>query len=135
MKTEAYHKEITILIGEDEDYNYLLLRENFKLFFKNVALIRASNGEEVVAIALNNAIDLILMDIRMPLMSGYEATSIIKKSKPFLPIIAQTAYALPDDKARALLSGCDDYIAKPYEFEELFDRVKICLDRYCTAPC
>lgn len=124
---------LKILIGEDEDYNYILLRENFKLFYTSVTLIRAVNGEEVVSLALNQNIDLILMDIRMPLMNGYQATAIIKKSKPFLPIIAQTAYALTDDRGRALLSGCDDYIAKPYEYEELFEKVNHCIERYNKA--
>lgn len=131
MHRPIYHKQMTVLIGEDEDYNYLLLHENFKLLFANATLIRAINGEDVVSIALSNDnIDLILMDIRMPIMNGYQATVIIKKNRPKLPIIAQTAYALGDDRGRAMLAGCDDYIAKPYEFEELFDKVHRCIERY-----
>jgi CheY-like chemotaxis protein len=131
MNTTLNNRKLTILVGEDEDYNYMLLRENFKLFFHEATLIRASDGEEVVSIALSNdSIDLILMDIRMPLMNGYQATVLIKQSKPLLPIIAQTAYALADDRARALLSGCDDYIPKPYEYDELFEKVNKCIERY-----
>ena len=64
-------------------------------------------------------IDLILMDIKMPILDGYEATKQIKKINKNIPIIAQTAYAMTDDKAKALEAGCDNYITKPIDEEEL----------------
>ena len=64
-------------------------------------------------------VDLILMDINMPIMNGYDATVEIKKYNSSIPIIAQTAYAVSGDHERALSSGCDDYISKPIDADEL----------------
>ncbi|MBK6347749.1 MAG: PocR ligand-binding domain-containing protein [Bacteroidales bacterium] len=100
-----------ILIAEDEDANFTLL----KMLLKNTGckIIRALNGKEAVEMALNSNPSLVLMDIKMPLMNGFEATKLIKSTLPDLPVIAQTAYALSDDRPKALAAGCDHYISKP----------------------
>jgi len=77
------------------------------------------NGIEALEICKANPIDLVFMDIKMPEMDGYEATKLIKEFMPDLPVIAQTAYALPDEKQRALSAGCDNYITKPIRIAEL----------------
>lgn len=107
----------TILIAEDEDLNFLLMAEFFK--DANVNILRAENGKEAVELFKSNeGISLVIMDLKMPVMSGYDATIEIKKIRPKVPVIAQTAYAMSTDRANALSVGCDDYIAKPIVFEE-----------------
>ncbi len=104
----------TILIVEDEPVNYLYiytLLDNFEL---NLIILHAKNGIEAIEICRNKLeIDLILMDLKMPEMNGFDATKIIKKLRPNIPIVAQTAYSKNTDKQKALLAGCDDFITKP----------------------
>lgn len=103
----------TVLIAEDEDANFMLLTillKSLKLKF-----IRANNGFEAVDAIRSQQIDMVLMDIKMPGMDGYEATRQIRVLKPFLPIIAQTAYTTDADKAKAMSSGCNDFISKPFK--------------------
>lgn len=112
----------TILIAEDEDINYQFIEE--LIAPTGAHIIRAENGIQAVEKAnANNAIDIVLMDIKMPEMSGIEATKRIKLTRPDLPIIAQTAYAFSDDRAKALKAGCDDYIAKPIQGDKLLEMV------------
>jgi CheY-like chemotaxis protein len=63
------------------------------------------------------------MDLKMPVMSGFEATKIIKNIFPSIPIIALTAYVFEDDRQKAMSAGCDDFIVKPYRMEDLFERI------------
>jgi hypothetical protein len=112
----------TLLIAEDEDFNFLYLCE--LLSNENIEIIRTSNGQETVnRCRENKKIDLILMDIKMPIMDGYEATKQIKKFRPGLPIIAQTAFARSEDSAKAIESGCSDYISKPINRELLMTKI------------
>ncbi|MBT8316957.1 MAG: PAS domain S-box protein [Lutibacter sp.] len=104
-----------ILIAEDEEVNYIfletLLHDSIKL---NCTLIHAKNGIEAVEICKNNpAINLVLMDIKMPQLNGYQATKLIKKFRPNLPIVAQTAYSTQNDINTSKTMGCDDFISKP----------------------
>jgi len=109
----------TILIAEDEISNYELL--TFYLENLEVKTLWAKDGEEAVALCeSNSSIDLILMDIKMPKVSGLDATSIIRKTHPELPIIAQTAFALPGDDQKAYDAGCNDYIGKPIRRKDLY---------------
>ena len=83
-------------------------------------IIRALNGKEAVDCMSHKAnIDIIPMDIQLPEMDGFEATQRIKKIKPAVPIIAQTAYALADERAKALDAGCDYYLSKPISADAL----------------
>ena len=113
---------IKILVAEDEESNFryvekLLKKAGFDLF-------RANNGLEALEyVEIDNKIDLILMDIKMPVMNGVEATRAIKKIKPAIPIIATTAFAIPGDREVFLNAGCDDYIPKPIRAGELIDLI------------
>jgi two-component system cell cycle response regulator DivK len=109
-----------VLITEDEEVNFFYLKT---LFRKTEArIIRARNGKEAVEIIEQNGgkIDLILMDLNMPVMDGYEAMRIIKSRHPEIPIIAQTAYTLTEDRVKCLRAGFNDYIAKPINRVALF---------------
>jgi CheY-like chemotaxis protein len=112
----------TLLIAEDEDSNFMLLEEMFSGL--NINIIRAINGLEAIEICKTNKdIDLVLMDIKMPLMDGYEATKQIREFMPDLPIIAQTAYTTDADKNKALTCGCNDFIRKPFKRDSLISKI------------
>jgi len=109
-----------ILIVEDNSLNYEFLQLCIKK--TSAKCIHANNGKEAIDICQNNAeVSLVLMDIQMPLIDGYEATRIIKMLRPDLPIIAQTAYALDGDKEKSLAAGCNDYITKPILKRQLME--------------
>lgn len=109
---QTVSKTPQILIADDNEINYLYLKELLKGV--DADLLWVTNGQEVVSYVKSNPnIDLILMDIKMPIMDGYQATREVKKIRHDLPIIAQTAYAMTSDREKAAESGCDDYIAKP----------------------
>jgi CheY-like chemotaxis protein len=101
----------TLLIAEDEESNFNLLKE--QLSGLKVNILRAKNGAEAVDLCRTTPIDLILMDIKMPLMDGFMATRQIREFLPDLPIIAQTAYNTEADKELAYASGCNSFISKP----------------------
>lgn len=112
-----------ILIAEDVESNYLYL--NAVLSKINAQVLWAKNGQEAVDLFRQHKhIDLILMDLQMPEMNGYKATEIIKKENPEIPIIAQTAFAMSDDREKAINAGCDDYLAKPIKSKDLLGIVK-----------
>ncbi len=109
----------TILIAEDEVSNYELLL--IYLEDLEVNTLWAHNGEEAVSMCqANKNIDLVLMDIKMPKMSGLDATSIIRRTHSNLPIIAQTAFVLHGDEEKAFEVGCNDYIGKPIKRKDLY---------------
>ena len=108
----------TVLIVEDVESSFEVL--NLVLERSGIKTVWAKDGKEAIKLCKeNSSIELVLMDINMPVMNGYEATKEIKKIRPKLPIIAQTAYALAGDREKFLAAGCDDYISKPIE-KELF---------------
>src|SRR5262249_12028913 len=102
-----------ILVVEDTQDNREILRDLFTM--AGYDLIEAHDGVEGVALAAETKPDLILMDIQMPVMDGYEATRRIKADPALkaIPVIAVTSYALSGDEEKARSAGCDDYIAKP----------------------
>jgi PAS domain S-box-containing protein len=109
-----------ILVVEDEMYNYSYLEKS--LSSTNVGILHAWNGVEAIEIVKTHPeISLVLMDIRMPEMDGYTATSKIKELRPQLPIIAQTAYAFAEDKEKALKVGFDNYLTKPSSREYMVE--------------
>lgn len=115
-------KNKTILIAEDDNINYLLFEKIMKN--TNFTIIRAKNGEEAVELFKNNkGIDLILMDIKMPIMSGYEALIKIKEIDSKIPIIAQTAYSSSDEIEKMKQAGFTDHITKPINKEKLFESI------------
>jgi CheY-like chemotaxis protein len=115
-------KRKKVLVAEDIDSNFKLL--TYFLSGSNIEILRAMNGKEAVDICLSvNDIDLILMDIKMPIMDGYTAVKLIREKLPDIPIIAQTAYA--DDKTKAMEFGCSGFITKPFDKKSL---IKIMTD-------
>lgn len=112
------HKRLTLLVAEDEIFNFLLIKAFLKL--SNIELLHAENGSEALKLCEGNPqIDLVLMDIKMPVMDGVQAFREIRKIRKDLPVIAQTAYALEKEKQEFLKAGFNDYIAKPIEKEKL----------------
>lgn len=99
-----------ILVAEDNDSNYLLMTFILKGHYE---LFRASNGQEAVDKATVDHPDLILMDLKMPVMDGLTATRQIKSLLPHLPIIALTANAFDSDRQQAMEAGCDAFLSKP----------------------
>ena len=116
----------TILIVEDDIYNAEYLNEILKDVTSNI--ITVVNGLSAVKIVHEQMIDLVLMDIRLPDISGYEVTQLILRDKPKIKIIAQTAYASNTEHQKAIEAGCVDYISKPTKLEELL----IMLKKYLT---
>lgn len=112
----------TILVAEDDDVNFILMRE--LLSGVDATIIRAVNGEEAVRYCKNNKPpDLILMDIKMPLMDGYRAAEIIRQSRPDVPIVAVTAYAHASDSEKAMDAGFKGYISKPVDRSQLLSLI------------
>lgn len=111
----------TILVVEDDFYNAEYLKEVLRQISSNVVL--ASTGLDAVKIAREQEIDLILMDIRLPDITGYEAIRLILQNKPDIKIIAQTAYAGNVEQEKAIDAGCIDYISKPTTLEQLLTLV------------
>jgi signal transduction histidine kinase/ActR/RegA family two-component response regulator len=115
-------REMKILVAEDDDISYTYLVEVIKS--DKVKIMRATNGLEAVQLVRENPdFALVLMDIKMPEMDGLEATGRIRTFNADIPIVAQTAYALDGDREKALKSGCDEYIAKPFDSDHLLDIV------------
>jgi len=111
-----------ILIIEDEKSNHLLV--DYYLRPTSVTLLWAMDGANGVEITRErDDIDLILMDIRMPVMDGYEATKKIREFKPDIPIIAQTAYVSEEDKYKVIDVGCNDLITKPFSRDLLLHKI------------
>jgi CheY-like chemotaxis protein len=108
----------TILIAEDEAVSRFLFEKALKKTKANLFFVK--NGKEAVEMVKENSeIDAVIMDIRLPLMDGLEATTKIKALIPELPVIIQSAYAMQSTREEALESGCDDFITKPIKVETL----------------
>lgn len=119
---EKVSRPLNILVAEDDDINYMFIK--FLFAKTKVNLVRAVNGKEAVEFCnAADKFDLIFMDLKMPVMSGLEATTIIKASYPDIPIIAITAYGFDEDRVKALEAGCDDFISKPFKRETLFEKM------------
>ena len=122
MPARQQWNELKVLVAEDDEDSFLYLEALLKKRVK--VLDRAADGLEAIKMAIGNKYDLILMDIKMPEVNGLDATRHIKLKKPHAIIVAQTAYALPEEKKTALRAGCDDYITKPVKKEVLFDFIE-----------
>jgi CheY-like chemotaxis protein len=111
-------KQRIVLLVEDQKYNLLVLKKMLERI--GIVVISAVNGQEAIDICIqNNDLDLVLMDLKMPVMDGYHAMKEIKKIRPDIRIIAETAYALAGDEKRILAAGFDDYLPKPITKESL----------------
>lgn len=108
----------TILIAEDEAVSRFLFEKALKKTRANLFFVK--NGVEAVEMVKENLeIDVVIMDIRLPLMDGLEATAKIKELFPEMPVIIQSAYAMQSTREEAIESGCDDFITKPIKVETL----------------
>lgn len=114
-------KGYTVYIAEDELSNYLLLEAFLK--DTNINFEWFKNGELLIDAVAKKRPDLILLDLKMPVLDGYKSAEIIKKTYPDLYIIAQTAYAMADEKNKAINAGCDDFITKPLKKNILFYKI------------
>ena len=110
-----------ILIAEDNDSNFVLMSYILKKYYQ---FERAKNGQEAVEMVDKNQYDIVLMDIKMPLMNGLEATKAIKEKHPDLPILALTANAFDSDRQLAMDAGCNDFLSKPVSSEECLETIK-----------
>jgi two-component system, cell cycle response regulator DivK len=116
-----------ILVVEDQEDNRQILRD--LLGNAGYELTEAENGEEAIAAVAQQRPDLILMDIQLPVMDGYEATRRIRTNPDLksVPIIAVTSYALAGDEDKARAAGCDGYVSKPYSPRDLLAKVRVYL--------
>jgi two-component system cell cycle response regulator DivK len=113
-----------ILVVEDQEDNRRILRD--LLTSAGFDMIEVENGEDAITSAQEGRPDLILMDIQLPILDGYEATRRIKADPDLksIPIIVVTSYALSGDEEKARLAGCDDYVAKPFSPRQLLAKIK-----------
>ncbi|MFN8208625.1 MAG: response regulator [Bacteroidales bacterium] len=123
-KAECDHR---FLVAEDEEVNFFLLREMLGQF--GITPVWARNGEDVVTMVREEKFDLVLMDMKMPGINGFEATRIIREFDADLPIIALTAYAMEEDRQHCLDAGCNNYLAKPVMRDDLFSMIR----QYCKG--
>lgn len=119
VKLESNPINYNILIAEDNDSNFLLMKH----ILKEYKLIRACNGVEAVEKAKEGGFDIILMDWKMPLMDGLEATQAIRVFDKKTPIIAVTANAFDSEKLRIMDVGCNAFVTKPLKKQELLDSI------------
>ena len=115
-----------ILLVEDNETNRKL---TIRFLPKDYNFLVAENGKEAVELAIKEIPNLILMDLNLPVMSGWEATEILKQNEKtkHIPIIAVTAHALEGDREKALSVGCDDFETKPIDMEKLIEKVALWL--------
>ena len=111
----------TILIVEDIDLNIDLLTQ---ILEEEYSILIATDGAQAVALTEKNKPDLVLMDISLPIMDGYEVTRNIRKTLPSLPIIGLSAHAMQGDAERAKAAGCTDYLTKPVDEDLLLRKLK-----------
>lgn len=109
------------LIAEDDKFSYKFLESFLKQ--TKAEVLHAIDGKEAIDICLKNNIDLVLMDIQMPEMNGLQATEVIKKFNKHLPVIAQTANAINEEKQKCYEAGCDDFVTKPVNIAELYSKI------------
>lgn len=110
------------MVAEDEDSSFRVIDRI--LYEYGIETIRAVNGKEAIDLAQSvTGLRLVFMDIKMPVMNGIQATRIIKKNYPQLPVIATTAFAMPGDQQIFKEAGCDDYLSKPLKENQLINLI------------
>lgn len=109
-----------ILVAEDNDSNYMLMTYILKNHYE---VVRARNGQEAVDMVDTVKPDLVMMDLKMPVLNGLEATRIIKEEHPSLPIIAVTANAFDTDRVAAETAGCDEFLSKPVSSQKCLETI------------
>jgi len=117
-----------ILIAEDEEYNQLVVQAMIELLYPGVSIEIVDNGAKALEKLKEEKFDLLLSDVDMPVMNGYDLVSEIKSAGLKLPMICVTAFAISGDREKLLLHGFDRYISKPIDMDEM----KAVLDEYIT---
>jgi PAS domain S-box-containing protein len=120
-----------ILVVEDDDVNFIYINEILK--GKGIKVFRASNGAEAIEYTEKQAPDIIIMDIRLPVLNGLDATKKIRALGSNIPIIAQTAFAMAEDRALCMAAGCNDYISKPIQKDALLEKISQYLNNKVTS--
>jgi CheY-like chemotaxis protein len=111
-----------ILIAEDVEFNFMYLKEI--LTTTGAKIIWAKNGREAVECVKQQVPSLVLMDLQMPEMNGYEATRALRKDYPDLPIVVQTAFSMADEEQKCFETGCNDFLAKPIRAKQLIKTIE-----------
>ncbi len=119
-----------LVVDDDKNVRYVM-RELLEL--ENYTVFTAENGERALEMMLDTHVDLVIVDIMMPKMDGYEFTKELRSFSPELPVLMVSAKQLPEDRKRGFLSGIDDYMSKPLDNEELLLHIKALLRRVSAA--
>lgn len=119
-----------LVVDDDKNVRYVM-RELLEL--ENYTVFTAENGEKALEMMLDTHVDLVIVDIMMPKMDGYEFTKELRSFSPELPVLMVSAKQLPEDRKRGFLSGIDDYMSKPLDNEELLLHIKALLRRVSAA--
>ena len=115
-------KDKTIMIAEDSEMNFIIIKKSLEV--SGAEILWAKDGEELIeSVKEGNSIDLILMDISMPKMDGYTASKALRNDGYQMPIIAQSAFSIDEEKDKVIDAGCNDFISKPINKEELFEKI------------
>lgn len=120
-----------ILIAEDEEYNQMVVQAMIEILYPEVTMEMVSNGLEALNKLQNGSYDLVLSDVDMPVMNGYDLVSEVKKLGLHIPLICITAFAISGDKEKLLMHGFERYISKPIDMDEM----KAVLDPYLLGEC
>lgn len=120
-----------ILIAEDEEYNQMVVQAMIEILYPDVTMEMVSNGLEALEKLKNGSYDLVLSDVDMPVMNGYDLVSEVKKLGLSIPLICITAFAISGDKEKLLMHGFERYISKPIDMDEM----KEVLDPYLLGAC
>ena len=123
-KETINHEKVTILVAEDNESNFMLFDS---ILSPQYSLIHAWDGVEAVELFNEHNPQLVIMDLNMPRMDGYEATNAIRKKSKTVPVIAVTAYAFASDKERIMKNGFNSYVSKPINAKRLSEEVKSAL--------
>lgn len=119
----------TFLVAEDNESNFLVLKAGLK--DTHATILWVKTGQNAIDLCRDNEdISLVLMDVQLPDMDGLEATRAIKSAHPGMPVIAQTAYTMPEDMERIRNAGCDDHISKPIQFKLLIRKIEKFLAKF-----
>ncbi|MFW5645213.1 MAG: response regulator [Bacteroidota bacterium] len=121
-------KDKLVLIVEDDLSSCYYLKEVLSGTQLHIYIV--TNGEDAIVECKNRKVDLVLMDIQLPGINGYITTREIKRIFPHLPVIAQTAYAMADDRNKCFEAGCDDYISKPIDPISLLEKMNYFLNNF-----
>lgn len=120
-----------ILIAEDEEYNQMVVQAMIEILYPDVTMEMVSNGLEALEKLKNGSYDLVLSDVDMPVMNGYDLVSEVKKLGLSIPLICITAFAISGDKEKLLMHGFERYISKPIDMDDM----KEVLDPYLLGAC